>query len=635
MLQQMKIPIDSECGGKGECKQCTGGVRSILLRDRGGTCPAKPALSVSLVVHVSLDGFKFNLAGYCDFVHFDGVEGNSLACQTPAVAGMKLEVVPTKPQDTEPANLTEEVKEPGQIADFVIEQCEDWVGGSTDECLAVQYDLSGNARKFAAALKEKLGMKRIGQLMGDKAFIHVDAKDLTDMDALIIAKMLRFQNAECEMLDINNNPRMGDLGVKAIAEHVLGRASNGHPLETLLISEVNMTDEGLGYITEALKTNNKLRLLEMRKNKLTDEGVVALAKVLKDDNSTLESLYLNANPGLTDISAEVLADAVAARKGKLKNIEVVYSAVSLSPPHGVLLRDSGFITPPQFSVAPFYFTISMAQRDAAGGGVASMSKSDSEGLSDEASDDLSEDEGVSWIEWFCRCKGNEYFVEVDEDYVLDDFNLTGLRDIVPYYDHALNVILDAEDEELDSGQLDTSKEDAIESAAQMLYGLIHASGLSSPFGDVSLLYGWVVGSAMLDKYSAFTYGLCPNADCEEAKQPVLPYGNDRPGQCGTKVYCPRCNEIYFPRSARLEVIDGAYFASSFCHMFLMAYPHLRPTSPAVPFEPTVYGFKIHYSVRDGVRKQFKLRQQRLQEQQQQQQREEEEDLKAQQHAASV
>lgn len=35
-----------------------------------------------------------------------------------------------------------------------------------------------------------------------------------------------------------------------------------------------------GYITEALKTNNKLRLLEMRKNKLTDEGVVALAKVL-------------------------------------------------------------------------------------------------------------------------------------------------------------------------------------------------------------------------------------------------------------------------------------------------------------------------------------------------------------------
>ncbi|KAF4754979.1 hypothetical protein FOZ63_033223 [Perkinsus olseni] len=243
---------------------------------------------------------------------------------------MKLEVVPTKPQDTEPANLTEEVKEPGQIADFVIEQCEDWVGGSTDECLAVQYDLSGNARKFAAALKEKLGMKRIGQLMGDKAFIHVDAKDLTDMDALIIAKMLRFQNAECEMLDINNNPRMGDLGVKAIAEHVLGRASNGHPLETLLISGVNVTDEGLGYITEALKTNNKLRLLEMRKNKLTDEGVVALAKVLKDDNSTLESLYLNANPGLTDISAEVLADAVAARKGKLKVILLDCENISFS-----------------------------------------------------------------------------------------------------------------------------------------------------------------------------------------------------------------------------------------------------------------------------------------------------------------
>ncbi|EER16472.1 conserved hypothetical protein [Perkinsus marinus ATCC 50983] len=286
MLQHLRIPIDSECGGKGECKQCT--------------------------------------------VHFDGVEGNLLACQTPAVAGMNLEVVPTKKEDTEPANLTEEMKEPGQIADFVIEQCEDWLGGSTEDCLAVQYDLSGNAKKFAAGLNDKIGIKRIGQLMGGKAFIHVDAKDLTDMDALVIAKMLRFQNADCEMLDINNNPRMGDLGVKAIAEHVLGRASNGHPLETLLISGVNMTDEGLGYITEALKTNNKLRLLEMRKNKLTDEGVVALAKVLKEDNTTLESLYLNANPGLTDVSVEVLADAVAARKGKLKVILLDCENISFS-----------------------------------------------------------------------------------------------------------------------------------------------------------------------------------------------------------------------------------------------------------------------------------------------------------------
>lgn len=57
-----------------------------------------------------------------------------------------------------------------------------------------------------------------------------------------------------------------------------------------------------------------------------------------------------------------------------------------------------------------------------------------------------------------------------------------------------------------------------------------------------------------------------------------------------KVYCPRCQDVYIPRQKQLD-IDGAYFGTSFPHVFLKSYPEQIPQGPP-KFIPKIYGFKI-------------------------------------------
>jgi casein kinase II subunit beta len=214
----------------------------------------------------------------------------------------------------------------------------------------------------------------------------------------------------------------------------------------------------------------------------------------------------------------------------------------------------------------------------------------------------------SWIGTFCNLVGHEYFAEVSEDFIEDDFNLTGLQAQVPMYKEALEMILDVEpsdtnssalseeeeeEEEEDDGLLGDELDDppahqnggsrrqsggaaggrrhgrsssdtsVIESSAELLYGLIHARYITSRPGI----------QQMMEKYELTHFGFCPRVHCTGTK--VLPVGlTDTPGQQTVKLFCPSCLDAYTPPNSRFQAVDGAFFGTTFPYLFLMSYPDL-------------------------------------------------------------
>ncbi|KAJ7851943.1 casein kinase subunit II beta [Mycena olivaceomarginata] len=146
------------------------------------------------------------------------------------------------------------------------------------------------------------------------------------------------------------------------------------------------------------------------------------------------------------------------------------------------------------------------------------------------------DYSMSWVSWFLSSKGNEYFCEVDEDFILDRFNLTGLNT------EALNLIMDRLELSVD----DDEPRESLNVQARLLYGLIHARWIVTAGGLTK----------MVEKYKCGVFGRCPRVLCHS--QSLLPVGLvDVPFENTVKLYCGRCQDIYSPKSSRHGSIDGA------------------------------------------------------------------------------
>uniref|UniRef100_UPI00358F9B61 casein kinase II subunit beta-like isoform X2 n=1 Tax=Myxine glutinosa TaxID=7769 RepID=UPI00358F9B61 len=184
---------------------------------------------------------------------------------------------------------------------------------------------------------------------------------------------------------------------------------------------------------------------------------------------------------------------------------------------------------------------------------------------------------MSWVSWFCRWRGNDFLCEVDEDYIQDKFNLTGLDEHFLFYNEALDMILDLESD--DEPEENPYHSQVIKQASERLYGLIHAHYILTDRGIAQ----------MLEKYHKKDFGLCPRVFCEN--QAVLPI--DVPGGAMVKLYCPKCMDVYTPMSSRYCNVDGAWFGTGFPHMLFMVHPEFRPQKHANQFVPRLYGFQIH------------------------------------------
>ena len=102
----------------------------------------------------------------------------------------------------------------------------------------------------------------------------------------------------------------------------------------------------------------------------------------------------------------------------------------------------------------------------------------------------------------------------------------------------------------------------------------------------------IMAVLQLDKYKKGEFGKCPRFNC--ATQHLLPSGmSDTPGTQFVKLYCPKCEDLYNPKSSRHASIDGAYFGTSFANIMFQVYPALVPEKATDRYEPKVFGFKMH------------------------------------------
>lgn len=198
----------------------------------------------------------------------------------------------------------------------------------------------------------------------------------------------------------------------------------------------------------------------------------------------------------------------------------------------------------------------------------------------------------SWVHRFCRTPGHEFFCAVPASFLAEEFNWLGLPSDLAAIDLLLGNVVYKSNKGANKATKDSRPQlPWDEAAARRMYGLIHARFIVTQKGL----------NAMREKYEQGHFGRCPRLAC--GGQVLLPVGardgeegeeedeeeeGDSHGgsKGGVNVYCPCCRELYRPADPYHQQLNGAYWGTSFAHLFMLAFPDLCP-APALKEELTV------------------------------------------------
>lgn len=117
---------------------------------------------------------------------------------------------------------------------------------------------------------------------------------------LILALKLS-NNSTLKFLDLSYN-FIKDGGVHSICEYL--QPNHYSSLKILLLNKNGISNDGLRYISDMLRTNQTLTELELSNNEIGNEGVKYLTNILNYYNRTLKLLVLSFNIFITDSSID-------------------------------------------------------------------------------------------------------------------------------------------------------------------------------------------------------------------------------------------------------------------------------------------------------------------------------------------